>query len=89
VTLSGSLAKAITAGTTFVTKVLSMEGTATVSQPLHPLLPRLALQYNTSNSHDRTNKVTPFAAAGGLLLMVLTYNNQWRQGLQVRYTINH
>lgn len=68
-TLSGSLAKTITAGTTFVTKVLSMEGTATVSAAPTYIAASATLQYNISTARTiGAEWVTPFAAAGGVVI---------------------
>jgi len=68
-TLSGSLGKTITTATTFVTKVLSMEGTATVTAPPTYVNATATLQYNISTPATvGAEWITPFVAAGGVVI---------------------
>lgn len=67
-TLSGSGSKTITTVTTFINKVLSMEGTATASAP--PTYGAAAtLQYNTPTTRNvGAEWISPFAATGGVII---------------------
>ena len=68
-TLSGSGVKTITTATTFITKVLSMEGAATVSAAPTYNVASATLQYNISTPRTiGIEWVTPFAAAGGVVI---------------------
>ncbi|SDG99796.1 hypothetical protein SAMN04488062_103321 [Flavobacterium omnivorum] len=67
-TLSGSGSKTITTATTFINKVLSMEGTATASAaPTYGA--SATLQYNTSTIRNvGAEWISPFAASGGVVI---------------------
>jgi hypothetical protein len=90
-TLSGSGSKSITTATTFVTKVLSMEGTATASAAPTYLL-SATLQYNTPTPRTIGKEwISPFDATGGVIINntgIITLNATRVFSLSVPLTIN-